>query len=117
MKGTDGFGATSTWGINTIKEMGGLLVGLAPTDITNLKDDDFAQSFSEFGGIGSWAKDQSQNLASKLKTAFGSAAQLTSDALKSSEGFLPGLTKDDLSKISGAAFQGAKAAFKANMEK
>jgi len=117
MKGAGGFGATSTWDVDTINEMGGLLVGLAPTDITNLKDDDFASSFDKFGGIGSWAKDQSKNLAGKLKTAFGTADKLTADALKSSQGFLPGLTKDDLKLITNTAFQGAKAAFKANMEK
>jgi len=117
LKTADGFGAVSGWGVNVIEQAGGLLKGLGKSDLANLGQSAFTESFNKFGEITNWAKDQGKELGGKLMKAYGSAKSLTSDVLKASEGFLMGLNSSVLEGLGKTAFEDSAEAFRNNMNK
>lgn len=117
MKDPDAFGPAGAWGVEEISQMGPLLKGLPASDLGAITEENFAVTMNKFGETDTWTKEQSGTLAHKLVGLYGSAQALTEDALKASEGFLDGLSVEDLRMIPSAAFREARDAFKANMGK
>jgi len=113
MKAGTAWGAVSTWDVDKIEEAGNLLDGLSATELGQISEENFDASIAKFGEIGTWAKDQATQLASKFAASAGDAATITAEALNSAKGFLSGLDTSTLQGLSETEFIKAKDSFKA----
>ncbi|KXJ12340.1 Otoancorin [Exaiptasia diaphana] len=105
-------GDPSTWSASTVKEMGGMIVGLSPNEIKKLASagkETFEASLDELAktDVNTLTKGQRRQIIKGAEESFGEKSKWTSSTIKKMSKFVGDMKHKDLAEIPVSAIKGA----------